>query len=217
MPETTLHDPLIPESYYGFIFHYYRAEVYRETNWRNRLDVTTNWSIIVTAAILSFVFTNAAVPHAVILINFLIVWFFLYTESRRFRYYTVLKQRTRILEKQLLAPIFAGSNTPFMEKGWKDELIKSFRDPHVVMSRLESVAWRLRRTYIFIFPLLFLAWLAKIQTLPQPAYTFSDMLQNAKLWFVPGIAVFVFFVSAIIFTSAIALYIPHASHADDLP
>ena len=71
----------LPESYYGFIYHYYRAEVYRETIWRNRLDNTTNWSIVVTGAILTFSFTNPVTPHSVILVNYLIVWFFLYIEK----------------------------------------------------------------------------------------------------------------------------------------
>ena len=104
----TEHLENFPEAYYGFIYHYYRAEVYRETNWRNRLDTTTNWSIVVTAAMLSFVFSNPQAQPSIILIDYLLVWFFLYIESRRYRYYSLLRERTRIIEKQILPQIFLG-------------------------------------------------------------------------------------------------------------
>lgn len=208
----------IPESLYGFFYHYYRAEVYRETQWRNRLDVTTNWAIVVSAGLLTIAFTEERVPHHVILINFFIVWFFLYVESRRFRYYSVLKERTRLIEKRLLAPIFSGENPqPADDIDFKNKLVQSFKNPHVVMSRLESIAWRLRRNYIFMFPLLFLVWLVKIQSYPQVAVNMNQMFVNARVWFIPGEYVFFGFVTFVIFTLAIAFYIPNASHNDDLP
>jgi uncharacterized membrane protein len=36
--------------------HFYRAEVNRSNTWRQRLDVTTNWAVITTAAALTFAF-----------------------------------------------------------------------------------------------------------------------------------------------------------------
>lgn len=209
----------VPESFYGFFFHYYRAEVYRETQWRNRLDVTTNWAIVVSAALLTFAFTEERVPHHVILINFFVVWFFLYVESRRFRYYSVLKERTRLIERQLLAPIFSGEDIENTTKkvDFKNKLVQSFKEPHVVMSRLESIAWRLRRNYIFMFPLLFLVWLVKIQSYPKLAINIQQMFDNARVWFIPGEYVFSGFITAILATLTIAFYIPNASHNDDLP
>lgn len=207
----------MPSSVYGFIFHYYRAEVYRETNWRNRLDNTTNWAIVVSAAILSYAFSEIQVPHTVILINFLMVWFFLYIESRRFRYYSMLRYRTRLMEKQLLAPIFMGSDQPFHEQKWKQELAQSFTKPSIEISRLESIAWRLRRIYIVIFPVLFLAWLSKLRTTPLPALTLDQIFENARVGFVPGMVIFYAFLFSVFATIAIALYVPQASHHDDLP
>lgn len=208
----------LSESYYGFIYHYYRAEVYRETNWRNRLDVTTNWAIVVTAAILSYVFTNQGVHHTLILLNFLIVWFFLYVESRRFRYYSLLKERTRLLEHELLSPIFSGEKLSTANlRQLREKLAKSLEKPQVVMSRVESVAWRLRRNYILLFPVLFLAWLAKVQTYPVPAETIYDVFYNAQVWFVPGTVVLVVFLTFVAMTISLALYLPVATHDDDLP
>lgn len=206
----------LPESTYGFIYHYYRAEVYRETNWRNRLDVTTNWAIVVTAAILSFVFTNEDVAHTAILVNFVIVWFFLYVESRRFRYYSMLKDRTRLIETHLLSPLLKLGKLPPSDI-WRKALAVSLNEPKTTMSRLESVAWRLRRNYIMIFPMIFLAWLAKIQTHPVGARSLADVYLNAKLWFIPGEYVISAFFVSIITTVALALYLPTKSNMDDLP
>lgn len=207
----------VPESYYGFIYHYYRAEVYRETNWRNRLDTTTNWSIVVTAALLSFVFSNERVPHSVILVNYLLVWFFLYIESRRFRYYWLLRGRTRIIEKQLLTQIFLGKTKKGDENKWKEKLAASFKNLSVPMSRVESIAWRLRRNYLLILPLIFASWLAKVQYYPTKVTSFWMFLNNATVWFIPGAFVLIFFLFSLIVAFIIAFYIPSHSNHSDLP
>lgn len=205
------------ESLYGFIFHYYRAEVYRETNWRNRLDITANWAIVTTGAILSFVFTEEKATHTVVLVNFVLVWFFLYIESRRFRYYMLLKERTRLLEKNLFSDVFTGKKFKLNDAKWAKELIASFHKPQVAMSRIESIAWRLRRSYLFMFPLIFIAWLAKVQTYPVRAENMGQLFENADMWFVPGWLVFYTFLVAIVATIVIAFYIPERSEEDDLP
>ena len=38
--------------------HFYRGEVQRETEWRRRLDLTTNWAIIATMAAFSWTFSS---------------------------------------------------------------------------------------------------------------------------------------------------------------
>jgi len=207
----------LPEAYYGFIYHYYRAEVYRETNWRNRLDTTTNWSIVVTGAIVSFSFTNSATPHSVILVNYLLVWFFLYIEARRFRYYWLLRERTRIIEKQLLTQIFLGKSGKQDANKWKEKLAKSFQNLSVPMSRMESIAWRFRRNYFFLFPLIFISWMAKVQLNPNPAQTLAEFLNNARVWFIPGYLIFVIFLASILTSIFAALYIPQQTRHSDLP
>jgi len=207
----------MPESYYGFIYHYYRAEVYRETNWRNRLDITTNWSIVVTAAMLSFVFSNPSAPHSIILINYIFVWFFLYVESRRFRYYSLLRERTRIIEKQLLSQIILGKTGKLNVNKWRERLASSFMNLKVPMSRMESVAWRLRRNYLIIFPVIFLSWLGRIQSYPVPALSAGRLFLNARVWFVPGEVVFYLFMVSVIIAIILAFYIPIKSRHSDLP
>lgn len=207
----------LSEAYYGFIYHYYRAEVYRETNWRNRLDITTNWSIVVTAAMLSYVFTNINTTHTIILINYVIVWFFLYIESRRYRYYSILKERTRILEKELLAAIFdKGEISEANLAKVRQELVTSLEKPQVSIPKLTSIALRLRRSYLLLIPLLFFAWLAKLQYY-QPVASGWQFLEKAQVWIVPGWLVFTIFLVSVIIPVFLAFYLPNTYTDDDLP
>jgi len=207
----------IPKSYFGFIYHYYRAEVYRETNWRNRLDMTTYWSIVVTGGILSYAFTNETAPPSVILINYLVVWVFLYIESRRFRYYWLLRERTRAIEKQLLTDIFLGKKGNTAKKSWKQIIADSFTSEKVSMSRLESVVWRFRRNYFFLFPIIFISWIAKVTSFPFPVVTVSEFFDQAKVWFIPGECVFALLLMSILTAVFIAFYLPRKRLHADLP
>lgn len=207
----------IDDKYFGFLFHYYRAEVYRETNWRSRMDVTSNWVIVVTGAILSFAFGEPKTPPVVIMLNYCIVLFFLYIEARRFRTYAMLRARTRLMEKHLLAPIFSGRPASMMNE-WGKHLAENLSSPRVAMSRIESLAWRLRRQYVFILPVIFAAWVAKIYTVPYAAVSFQEAIIQAQLWVIPGGVVFGMFVSSLILCVALAyIYVPRASLVDDLP
>lgn len=209
----------IDPQHHGYFYHYYRAEVYRETNWRNRLDVTTNWSIVVTAAMLSYVFGNEHSPHAVIIMNYLTVLFFLYIESRRFRYYTMLKSRTRILEAGLLVPIIdsvhhrkTDNSEPLL-----NALARNLEKPTLTISRLEAIGWRMRRVYIFLLTFLYIVWMNKLAISPVRSYDVLEIVSRGSVWFVPGwivVMVFTFSVLAFLF---IAVYMPLRSVGDDLP
>jgi len=203
--------------HYGFLFHYYRGEVYRETNWRNRLDITTNWSIVVTAGILTFAFGNENISHAVIIVNYLVVLFFLNIESRRFRYYSVLRERTKLLEKDILGPLFSNKDRYEITDKSLNSLAELLESPKIKMSRLESISWRLRRNYIFIIPLLFLVWFFKVANNPVKAVSVGELMQNAGVIFIPGWVVFGSMFLSVVLLIWVALYIPKKYGHDDLP
>lgn len=205
--------------YDGYLYHYYRAEVYRETNWRNRLDVTTNWSIVVTAAILSYTFGNENVPHGIVILNYLLVMFFLYIESRRFRYYTMLKTRTRMLEEGLLSNIFYAISHKKTQSMYVEieKLALSLGKPKLTMSRIEALAWRTRRVYIFLFVFLFITWLNKLAIMSAGDFGLDKMVMQATLWFVPGWIVVTLFGASVVVMLILAFYVPLRSTVDDLP
>ena len=67
--------------------HLFRAEIQRANVWRQRLDTTTNWAVIATGAALSIAFSQPNVHHGVIILNTLLVTWFLFIEAHRYRYY----------------------------------------------------------------------------------------------------------------------------------
>lgn len=210
----------VHDAYLGFLYHYYRAEVYRETNWRGRLDVTTNWAIVTTAAILTFVFSSDSTHHTIILLNYLIVLFFLFIEARRFRYYSLLKKRTRQIEEQVLAPLFSeGKFGKSSQETWYKDLCESLVRPQIPMSRRESIAWRLRRNYILLLFFIFIVWFVKLSFLAQATgnTTFLNVIAQGAIWFIPGGGVFLFLLASLLFFLGIALYFPEHSLDDDLP
>ncbi|MFZ5535668.1 MAG: DUF2270 domain-containing protein [Patescibacteria group bacterium] len=208
----------VDEKYFGFLFHYYRAEVYRETNWRNRMDVSTNWAIVVTGVILSFAFGEGDAPHTVIILNYLIAQFFLYIEARRYRYYTMLRSRTRLMEEHLLAPILSGTEKQQTED-WAKQLAQTLARPKVSMSKIESFAWRLRRQYMVLLGIIFIAWVARIFMHPTPVTTLEAAIAQANVWVIPGVIVFGIFVGSLLWCMALAyIYVPRvAALVDDLP
>ncbi|HLB51777.1 MAG TPA: DUF2270 domain-containing protein [Patescibacteria group bacterium] len=206
----------IKEKYYGFLYHYYRAEVYRETNWRNRLDTTTNWSIVVTAAIASFAFGNEDIPHIVFILNYFFVLSFLYIEARRFRNYMLLRERTRLMEKNLLAPILIGHDLDIdLNNEWRSSLADSLNSPKIELSKTEALAWRIRRNYAIILVFIAILWLVKVTTSPTKSESIFDVYKNARMWFIPGEIVFwgiIVSVFTVIFLSLLSLN--KTSHSD---
>lgn len=49
--------------------HLYRGEVHRMKLWRERLDSTTNWAVIVVTAILTWAFSSPDNPHYLLLLG----------------------------------------------------------------------------------------------------------------------------------------------------
>ena len=122
-----------------------------------------------------------------------------------------------IIEKQILPQIFLGKAKKLNESRWRERLVKSFTDMKVPMGRLESVAWRLRRNYLIIFPLIFISWLVKIQSFPVPAQTLDKFFLNARIWLIPGEIVFYFFLVSVILAIVLSFYLPIRSRHSDLP
>ncbi len=98
--------PLSRQEYISVMVHFYRGEVHRSTSWRQRLDATTNWSVLTTAAMLSFTFASPDLEnHVILLLSNLVVLSYLTIEARRFRYFEVYRARVRMLEENFLIPV----------------------------------------------------------------------------------------------------------------
>src|SRR5580765_4529123 len=94
----------------GAIAHLYRAEVYRSTIWRTRLDNTTNWSIVSMGVALSTTFSSRDASPVPLLLVGLLLAMFLALEARRYRYFNVWRARARWMETNFYAPMLTGES-----------------------------------------------------------------------------------------------------------
>lgn len=167
--------------------HLYRGEVQRSNTWRTRLDSTTNWAVVTTAAALTFVFGERDNPHIMIILTTLLAAVFLYIESRRYRYYELWTSRVRQMETDFFAAMLVPPYRP--DEDWAKNLAGSLLRPEFPISELEAVGRRFRRNYVMIFGALALAWVAKVAVHPEQVETWQDFVQNASIGPVPGLLV----------------------------
>lgn len=178
-----------PAEFNMAMVHFYRGEVTRANTWRNRLDTTTNWAVVTTGATLSFAFSLPTNPHFVILINTVLVGFFLFMEARRYRYYEIWSGRVRILETGffmgMLSPDTSGDDGK-----WAQLLVADLQEPRFNVSEAEALGRRLRRNYLWMFMLLAASWNLKVYMHPYTSPDFADFLRKADIGIVPGEVVF---------------------------
>lgn len=160
------------------LIHLYRAEVGKMTAYCQRLDMTTNWSVVTTAALASFALGNTYNSHATFLFAMFINYFFLQLEARRFRTYEVARYRVRIMERffypaMLDYPVAAD---------WHQKMLHELENPRSPMKKAEAMGWRLNRNYLWIYTAILIAWIAKIDldqpkgwSLQFPRYSVSPM------------------------------------------
>ena len=155
--QRSLYDP----GYVNAMSHFYRGELGRIMVWRQRLDITTNWAITSSTAIITIAFSNRDVPHIIFFFNLAIVWVMLWIESRRYRFYDAFRARVRMLEAHFLVPMVM-ENRQMLQGEWKKLVCEDLILPSFKISKLEAVGRRLKRNYVFIFILIMVAWVTKI-------------------------------------------------------
>ncbi|MFN2596738.1 MAG: DUF2270 domain-containing protein [Pyrinomonadaceae bacterium] len=177
-----------PTEFTTAMVHFHRAEIQRSNVWRTRLDTTTYWAVITAGATLSFAFSSPANPHFVILINTILITFFLAMEARRYRYYEIWASRVRVLETGFFAQMLKPATATTEE--WVEHLAKDLRTPHFTISLWEALGRRLRRNYLWMFVLLAASWNLKVYLHPFPATDFDVFIKRAAVGVVPGDVVF---------------------------
>jgi uncharacterized membrane protein len=155
--QRSIYDP----GYVNAMSHFYRGELGRIMVWRQRLDITTNWAITSSTAIITIAFSNRDVPHIIFFFNLAIVWVMLWIESRRYRFYDAFRARVRMLEAHFLVPMVM-ENRQMLQGEWKKLVCEDLILPSFKISKLEAIGRRLKRNYVFIFILIMVAWVTKI-------------------------------------------------------
>ncbi|MEM5518741.1 DUF2270 domain-containing protein [Henriciella sp. AS95] len=177
--------PIAGSKEIGALAHLYRAEVYRSTIWRQRLDMTTNWAVVSTGIALSVSFSSAtASPLPIPLVGMLTIMF-LFLEARRYRYFAVWKFRARMMELAVMVPILQGKGADIpLDRG--TALSDDYVRPRHRISLPRALGQRLRRNYLWVFIIQYASYIAKLWIHPIEAVGVDQMFQRAHIGPAPG-------------------------------
>lgn len=173
------------------IVHFYRASVMHADVWRRRLDATTNWAVVSTAAIVTFAFSSPDTPHFVLLLAVPFGSVFLLMESRRYQTFDVWRRRVQLLNRWVIVPALVPANAPpddEVEAGLA-EIASSLGTSVPPLSLLNAMGYRLRRNYGLLFLAVLAAWLLKIGYQPTVVASGGEFVDRAGIGLVPGVGV----------------------------
>jgi uncharacterized membrane protein len=184
----------------------FRGELSRSDTWRTRLDQTTNWALTVTAASVSFSFSDKYSSHVILLVGLFMVSAFLILEARRYRYYDLWNRRLRLIEGGYWSPLLRKEP---VDPDAMRELAAELARPQLQLSYFSALATRLNRAYGPIILALLITWFVKVYSHPTQAKSWEEIVERAHVGPVPGgvvvvalvLATFVFifaFVSALV-------------------
>jgi len=163
--------------------HLYRGEVHRMKLWRERLDRTTNWAVIVIAALLTWAFSSPENPHYILLIGVGTLSVFLTIEARRYRGYDIWRTRVRTIQENVWA-YGLDPDRGLADGDWRERLGEDYGTPTLKITAEEAIAHRLRRVYLPLLVLLLVAWLVRIT-----AFSATSWVETAAIGMIPGVAV----------------------------
>jgi uncharacterized membrane protein len=177
--------PLTATEFNTAMVHLYRGEVGRANVWRVRLDGTTNWAVLTTGATLSFAFSSESNTHVMILINSLLIFYFMYIEARRYMFYDLWRTRVRLMETEFFAEMLTPEREEELEN-WRQILANDLLHPRFSITLWEALGRRLRRNYIWIFAVLVVAWVVKIVIHPRTPASLGELVARAAIGPIPA-------------------------------
>jgi uncharacterized membrane protein len=208
--QKSIYDP----GYVNAMSHFYRGELGRIMIWRQRLDITTNWAITSSTAIITITFANRDVPHIIFFFNLAIVWGMLWIEARRYRFYDAFRARVRMLEAHFLVPMVM-ENRQMLQGEWKKLVCEDLILPSFKISKLEAVGRRLKRNYVFIFVLIMVAWVTKIYLhATEPIESLPSFYRTLRIGYIPSWLVAFIFVGTLITVIGITIYVSKKSSGE---
>jgi uncharacterized membrane protein len=208
--QRSIYDP----GYVNAMSHFYRGEMGRIMVWRQRLDVTTNWAITSSTAIITISFSSREVPHIIFFFNLAILWVLLWIEARRYRFYDAFRARIRMLEAHFLVPMVM-ENRDLLQGEWKKLVCEDLILPCFKISKLEAIGRRLKRNYVFIFIMVLVAWITKIFLHAQHAMQgFQDFYNALRVGHIPSWLVALIMVGTFISSIGLVIYVSKKSSGE---
>lgn len=163
--------------------HLYRGEVHRMKMWRERLDRTTNWAVMMLAALLTWGFSSTDNPHYVLLVGVVMLGVFLFMEAHRYRGFDMWRSRVRALQENVFAQGL-DPTTEVADPRWRERLSHDYRNPRLKIPLEEAIAHRLRRVYLALLAVVVAAWVFRVTAFADAAWPASAAVAT-----IPGLAV----------------------------
>lgn len=170
----------------GALAHLYRAEVYRSTIWRTRLDTTTNWSVVTLGVALSITFSAPTASPVPLLLVGILIMLFLALEARRYRYFNVFRARSRWMERFFFVSMLRDGDL-HTEDDWPEVLAGDYYAPRYHVSFMVAIARRVRHNYLWILLIQAMAYVGKLIVHPFPVSSLDNFIHRARIGpLVPG-------------------------------
>lgn len=198
--------PLAP----AVMVHFYRGVMDLATTWRTRIDNTTNWAVISSGSVASFLLGDPQTPHIMALLGMFLAFAFLSIEARRFRFYDLWSGWIRIIEVEYYESLLR-ANVVNPEQHWHPLLQSDLENPHFKISWSEAMGRRLRHNYQAIFGFLLLTWITKLLLHPFPVpvgHTIETLVRRAGVGALHGGYVLVFVALVYLYLIGLMLFTP---------
>lgn len=205
-----------PTAFVTATSHLYRAEMNRMLVWRQRLDITTNWAIILATALTTFTLGSKEVPHYILLLGLSLIFISILLEGRRYRHLHHSKWRLYLLESGFFSEVIDPASVSQAAPDWRQLLAADLRHTHFSLSWLTAMRLRLRRNYLLVIAFITAVWVAKLFIHPQRPESFAAFFSRIGVgsflppWFVAMTAVL--FIGAAI---VLGLSCPPAEELED--
>jgi len=198
------------------VAHLYRAEMNRMSVWRQRLDVTSNWAVILATALTTFTLGSAEVPHYTLLLGLALVLISILLEGRRYRHLHHSKWRLYLLESGFFANMLCPATTSDPSPDWSRLLAADLRHTHFSISWLTGMRLRLRRNYLLVIGFMSAVWVAKLFIHPTRVTSLAEFYARLHVGdFIPSwlvaVTAFLFLVTA----AVLGLTCPPAEKLED--
>jgi uncharacterized membrane protein len=183
-----------PEGFSTSLVHLYRAEMHRMTVWRQRLDVTSNWAIILTMGITTFALGAHTVPHFVLLLGLAIIAISILMEARRYQHLHHSEWRLHLIDRGFFAPLLR-LESPISSLRWREMLAADLVQPRLLISLFCAARVRLRRNYLSLTYFTTAVWITKLYVHPGSPNSFAEFYARLSVgniipsWFVAASAV----------------------------
>jgi uncharacterized membrane protein len=204
--------PLGRAEYISALVHFYRGELDRSTQWRLRLDNTTNWALFSVMGLTTFSLGEPSHSHVGILTGMLLVFTFLGIEARRFRFFDVWRARVRMLEENFFGPILRRElHSPITN--WGMLVAEDLLHPRFKITYHQALRTRLVRNYGVLFVLLILSWVLKL--LMHPSGEESRFLERMAIGPVPWWVSLCFVLGLYFYLLAVLLVVPSTAAPEE--